>query len=254
MAHFARLDENNKVIEVIVVSNDDIINPETGLEDENIGINFCKSLYGNDTEWIQTSYNGRIRGNYAGIGFSYDEKFNLFLPPKPYESWIIDLEIGNWNSPVPKPPSDEYFGSTYEWYEDKQCWFSVREYIYEKYAKDFEYSEIQDIVNEYDLEDKKITIIYNDEKFFVSIEKVKNFLMTHMAFDTWNSETADKWRNDYNNNKHNIANSIYFAAKYCPTEALKKITKSFSKIYTDSYFLEEINDWLIFKRDKVILD
>jgi hypothetical protein len=251
MAHFARLDENNKVVEVIVVSNDNIINLETGLEDENIGINFCKSLYGNDTKWSQTSYNGKIRGNYAGIGFSYDEKFNLFLPPKPYESWIVDLEIGNWNSPVPKPPSDEYFGSTYVWYENEKHWFSIKEYIYNKYAKDFEYSEIEDIVNTYDLKDNRITRIHGNENYYISIEKVKNFLFAHISFYNWNEHTSIDWKNDYDLHKYNTANAVYFSAKYCPDDRERSLTKKFGDSHTDYYFLEEINNWLIYRRDKV---
>jgi hypothetical protein len=80
MAHFAELDENNVVLRVIVVSNDDIRNTD-GIEEEAIGVNFCKSLFGQDTRWVQTSYNGTIRGVYAGIGYTYDEVSDIFVPP-----------------------------------------------------------------------------------------------------------------------------------------------------------------------------
>jgi hypothetical protein len=73
MAHFAQLDQNNIVTQVIVVGNDDI-KDETGNESEATGIAFCKSLLGSDTMWKQTSFNGNIRKNYAGIGFTYDGK------------------------------------------------------------------------------------------------------------------------------------------------------------------------------------
>lgn len=70
MAHFARI-QDNTVREVIVVSND-VITDSNGVEQEQLGIDFCKSLYGQDTEWVQTSYNGNIRGRYAGVGYLWD--------------------------------------------------------------------------------------------------------------------------------------------------------------------------------------
>lgn len=78
MAHFAELDENNIVMRVIVVSNEDCLD-ENGEESEAIGVAFCKSLFGEDTRWVQTSYNSNIRGTYAGIGFKYDEAENVFV-------------------------------------------------------------------------------------------------------------------------------------------------------------------------------
>ena len=77
MAHFARLDENNTVVEVIVVSNDDILD-EQGNESEEKGIEFCKSILGPDTIWKQTSYNHNFRGRYAGIGMIYDQEKDIF--------------------------------------------------------------------------------------------------------------------------------------------------------------------------------
>ncbi len=78
MAHFAKLDENNKVIEVIVVSNYDILD-ENGNESEEVGIKFCRMIQGENTNWKQTSYNGNIRGRYAGIGMYYDETIDEFV-------------------------------------------------------------------------------------------------------------------------------------------------------------------------------
>lgn len=78
MAHFAKLDENNKVIEVIVVSNDDILD-DNGNESEEIGIEFCKMIQGQNTNWKQTSYNANFRGKYAGIGMYYDQTIDEFV-------------------------------------------------------------------------------------------------------------------------------------------------------------------------------
>jgi hypothetical protein len=78
MAHFAKLDENNKVIEVIVVSNDDILD-ENGNESEEVGIKFCRMIQGENTNWKQTSYNGNFREKYAGIGMYYDQMEDKFI-------------------------------------------------------------------------------------------------------------------------------------------------------------------------------
>ena len=82
MAHFAELDSNNTVLRVLVVSNDDITD-ENGQEQEALGITFLQNLFGADTQWVQTSYNNNFRGTYAGIGFTYDEENDVFLPPQP---------------------------------------------------------------------------------------------------------------------------------------------------------------------------
>jgi len=80
MAHFAKI-ENGLVTQVIVVNNDVLLN-ENGIEQELIGIDFCKSLYGETTDWIQTSYNGNIRGKYAGLGDLYDVSTDKFITPE----------------------------------------------------------------------------------------------------------------------------------------------------------------------------
>ena len=80
MAHFAQLDSNSVVTQVIVVSNDELI--DNGVESEAKGINFCQSLFGSDTRWVQTSYNDKLRGVYAGIGFTYDAEKDVFVAPE----------------------------------------------------------------------------------------------------------------------------------------------------------------------------
>jgi hypothetical protein len=79
MAHFARI-ENGIVSEVIAVNNE-VLHDENGIEQELIGVAFCKSLYGENTQWVQTSYNGNFRGLYAGIGMSYDAELDKFIAP-----------------------------------------------------------------------------------------------------------------------------------------------------------------------------
>ena len=101
MAHFAELDENNIVQRVIVVANEKTADEE-GNENEEIGIYFCKTLFGAETMWKQTSYNWNFRKQYAGIGFTYDVANDVFIRPKPYDSWTLDEDF-DWQSPVEKP-------------------------------------------------------------------------------------------------------------------------------------------------------
>ena len=117
MAHFAQLDENNIVTQVIVVSNQDT-STEDGVENENIGIQFCRSLFGENTSWKQTSYNAKFRYNYAGIGYTYNEVWDAFYPPKPFNSWILNYDTFRWDPPVPKPTDPKFCC----WDEEKKTW------------------------------------------------------------------------------------------------------------------------------------
>jgi len=116
MAHFAKLDSNNVVEQVIVVNNDVLLDSE-GNESEQLGVNFCKSLYGQDTTWIQTSYNGNMRVRYAGFGMSYDALNNVFITEQPFPSWTLDSNF-DWQPPTPYPTD----GKTYSWNEDTLSW------------------------------------------------------------------------------------------------------------------------------------
>lgn len=99
MAHFAELDANNVVLRVIVVGNDMILD-DNGQENEFRGVAFCQSLFGPDTIWIQTSYNGTFRKNYAGIGYTYDAVRDAFIAPKPEgDGWILNEDICQWRNP-----------------------------------------------------------------------------------------------------------------------------------------------------------
>jgi hypothetical protein len=118
MAHFAELDESNIVTQVIVVHNNELL--DNGVESEAKGIAFCQSLFGGN--WIQTSYNGNIRGVYAGIGFSYNSDEDIFVYPQPFPSWIRSGSL--WNPPIPNPSTEE---DTYFWDEDTLSWVKPTE-------------------------------------------------------------------------------------------------------------------------------
>ena len=119
MAHFSKIDENNKVVQVVVVSNE-ITTPDGVNESEQLGIDFLVSLYSSGT-FKQTSYNNNIRKNYAGIGYTYDENRDSFIEPQPYPSWTLVEDTCQWTSPVVKPDD----GKNYEWDEDTTNWTEI---------------------------------------------------------------------------------------------------------------------------------
>ena len=109
MSHFAELDENNIVLRVLVGDNN---LPNEGYDW------FVENLGGT---WVQTSYNGTIRKNFAGIGYTYDEELDAFIPPQPFESWTLNTQTAKWMSPTPYPQD----GRIYEWDEENLNWKEV---------------------------------------------------------------------------------------------------------------------------------
>ena len=120
MAHFAQLDENNIVTQVIVVNNNET-HDENGIESELKGVQFCQSLFGENTRWIQTSYNATKRKNYAGMGYEYDANRDAFIPPKPFPSWVLNESNCLWEAPIPMPIDS----NLYTWDEPTQSWIEV---------------------------------------------------------------------------------------------------------------------------------
>ena len=106
MAHFAEIDSNNKVLRVIVVAD----------EHETNGAQWCNNLLGGT--WIQTSYNNRIRKQYAGVGYAYDTDADQFVSPQPFASWSLDAN-NDWQAPTPKPDGFYY------WDEESLSWLAI---------------------------------------------------------------------------------------------------------------------------------
>lgn len=104
MAHFAKL--NNNIVTEVIVAEKDFIN---------------SGLVGDEFLWIQTSYSGSFRKNYAGIGYTYDKTRDAFIPPKPYPSWTLVEDTCNWENPVAYPDD----GKVYEWNEATTNWVEV---------------------------------------------------------------------------------------------------------------------------------
>ena len=118
MANFAKIGLNNKVIEVLSVHNNELLD-SNGVEQEVNGIDFLTKLTGWSI-WVQTSYNKNFRKNYAGIGFTYDEDRDAFIPPKPtqFPSFILNETTCLWEAPIAYPDD----GERYTWNETNQTW------------------------------------------------------------------------------------------------------------------------------------
>ena len=137
MAHFAKLGANSKVIQVLTLNNGDMLNAD-GVEDESVGQQYLERHNNWPAQmWIQTSYNTAtgthrlggtpLRGNYAGIGYTWDEDNNLFYGKKPYASWVLNTTTASWHSPIGDAPDDltdeEKAARThYVWNEGTGAW------------------------------------------------------------------------------------------------------------------------------------
>lgn len=117
MAHFAQINENNVVQQVIVINND-LLN-DNGVEQESKGQEFCQKLLGGT--WIQTSYNKNFRKNFGSVGYTYNSTLDAFLPPQPYSSWTLNTSTFQWQPPTPMPEDNRQ----YVWNETTQAWTLV---------------------------------------------------------------------------------------------------------------------------------
>jgi len=122
MAHFAKLDENNVVVDVNVVNNSDIGNLSFP-ESEPVGVAFLIEWSSGYTNWKQTSYNGNFRKNYAGIGYTYDAVRDAFIAPKPFDSWVLNEQTCLWEAPAAMPED----GKLYYWDETSLIWIEIPE-------------------------------------------------------------------------------------------------------------------------------
>ena len=119
MASFAKIGLNSKVIGVLSVHND-VLKDADGVEQEVLGIDFLTKLTG-WAVWKQTSYNGNIRKNHAGIGYEYDEARDAFIPQKPYPSWVLNEDSCQWDAPIAYPEDEKH----YRWDESNKEWVEL---------------------------------------------------------------------------------------------------------------------------------
>jgi len=121
MAYFAKLGTGN-IIETIISINNSVITDSNGVEQEKLGVDFINKLYNTRDVWKQTSYNRTFRKNYAGIGYQYDQQRDAFIPPKPFNSWILNEDTCNWESPIPMPTTELEDNQYYSWNESIKNW------------------------------------------------------------------------------------------------------------------------------------
>ena len=104
--YFAQLNSENIVISVHPIRDVDCLN-SVGIHSETVGIEYCKSFYGEDTQWVETTRNGEFRFQFADVGMVYDQELNLFKYQQPYPSWVLNTSTYNWDSPIPIPELTE---------------------------------------------------------------------------------------------------------------------------------------------------
>jgi hypothetical protein len=130
MAYFAKLNSNN-IVETVISINNSVITDSNGIEQEQLGTDFINQLYNTNDVWKQTSYNNNIRKNYAGIGYTYDQQRDAFISPKPFNSWILNEQTCNWESPIPYPVTNTQnkfnelgkpINDFYSWNESTLSW------------------------------------------------------------------------------------------------------------------------------------
>ena len=120
MAYFAKLGTGN-IVEKVISINNVVITDANGVEQEQLGVDFINKLYNTRDVWKQTSYNNNIRKNYAGIGYYYDQVRDAFIPPKPFNSWILNEDTCIWKAPVAKPTDN----GNYKWNENNLNWEEI---------------------------------------------------------------------------------------------------------------------------------
>jgi len=121
MAYFAKLGTGNIVEQVISINNSVIIDVN-GIEQEKLGVDFINKIYNTRDVWKQTSYNKTFRKNFAGIDYIYDETRDAFIPPKPFNSWILNESTCLWEAPVDKPTEELENNQYYSWNESIINW------------------------------------------------------------------------------------------------------------------------------------
>jgi hypothetical protein len=124
MAYFAKLGTGN-IIEQVISINNSVITDANGVEQEQLGVDFINKMYNTRDVWKQTSYNNNIRKNFAGVGYQYDQQRDAFIAPKPYNSWTLNEQTCQWESPILMPElTQEQIDNKdyYNWNEQNLNW------------------------------------------------------------------------------------------------------------------------------------
>lgn len=203
MAHFAEINDQNIVQRVIVFDVKDA--PESD------GEQLCAAIYGG--QWKQTSYNARIRKNYAGVGFSYDAQRDAFIAPKPYASWILDEATCQWKSPNPKPDT----GYNYRWSEPLNTWVVTNKYLFDAYGLSQDYELIRPTVEKYAMVNSKFVSLLQKPDYHVQLERANNILFVHARVQKWTPEIKQAYTEDINILHKEIGTDIY-AYSFTPND------------------------------------
>ena len=193
MAHFAQLDNNNIVLQVIVVPH----------EHEANGEEWCANHSGG--RWKQTSYTGKIRKNYAGIGYTYDEQRDAFIAPKPFPSWVLNETTCTWVAPNIQPTD----GYEYRWSELVMKWLPKNKWLFENYGLTQDISLIAPTVAKYELEDKKLIKVIDKPDYIIRLEKANHILFVHAEVPQWTSEIKKAYQTDIDILHREIGTTIY---------------------------------------------
>jgi len=193
MSHFAQLDNNNKVLQVIVIPNEHELNGEQ----------WCHNFAGG--RWKQTSYNARIRKNFAGVGFTYNEQLDAFIPPKPFASWLLNENICQWESPNPRP-NTEY---NYRWSEALNTWITTNKYLFDNYGFTQDYELIKPTVEKYNMINGKFVSLFKTPDYHIQIERANNILFVHANVREWTPSIKQAYTNDINRLHKEINTDIY---------------------------------------------
>jgi hypothetical protein len=193
MAHFAQLDDNNMVLQVIAVSN----------EHESNGEQWCHNFSGG--RWKQTSYNSRIRKNFAGVGFTYDEQRDAFISPKPFASWVLNDATCQWQSPVAQPTD----GYRYRWSEPLGAWITVNKYLFDNYGLAQDFEQIRPTVEKYNMVNGKFVSILKTPDYHIQIERANNILFVHASVGEWSPSIKQAYTSDINALHAEIGTDIY---------------------------------------------
>jgi hypothetical protein len=208
MAHFAQLDENNRVLQVIVVSD----------EHEATGEQWCHEFAGG--QWKQTSRSGRIRKNFAGQGYVYDESRDAFIPPQPFSSWTLNEDTCRWDAPVPCPASGNYV-----WDESTQTWIPSAKLFYGNYGAKHPKKLVANAIAVYGLEPFVLKTIYQDDDFSLALTLVNNILMTSIKIQNTSAGIATRFLEKCNEIQRTVAMPIY-AMDSQPNSAYADVTES----------------------------
>jgi len=228
MAHFAQLDDNNVVLQVIVVAD----------EHEQNGEQWCHEFAGG--RWKQTSRSGRIRKNFAGKGYIYDEQRDAFIAPKPYSSWTLNEETCQWQSPNPKPDT-EY---QYRWSELLSTWIPTNKYLFENYGLSQDYELIRPTVEKYELANKKFVTLLQTDDYRLQLEQANNILFAHVTVNEWTPSVKRAYINDINTLHKEIGTDIYAYSFTTNAEYLTNDTQSIAdlKKFAELFGFEEYQD------------